>query len=221
MKLILLANIITCLCALIGFIYGINKFFQPKKAVYAQMVTLAAGCMAFGRLYQVVRILTQGDILNGFQLGVLGIIGSLLFFFSAGFGLMDSLADDGTKKYAKYRLISLAAPCVAAIIYVVFIAFADISVFEKIMGAVITAFAMATSYFNLKHIIFPDVDFGVIKCLKQYNALVLVYSYLCIFEFVAISRDSNIFIFITGVLMGVILLLIVPTVERGIKKWTA
>ena len=72
LKLFLIANIITCVCALVGFIYGIVKFFKPKKAVYAQMITLSVGCMAFGRLYQVVRLLTEGDITDSFQLGILG-----------------------------------------------------------------------------------------------------------------------------------------------------
>ena len=40
MKLILLANIIICVCAFAGFIYGIVKFFKPRKAVYAQMIAL-------------------------------------------------------------------------------------------------------------------------------------------------------------------------------------
>lgn len=220
MNLILIANIITCICAFIGFIYGIIKFFQPKKAVYAQMITFAAGCMAFGRLYQVVRILTQGDILDEFQLGILGVVGSLVFFFSANFGLMDSLADDGSKKYMKYRIIPLAAPLIVILIYVFFIALADISKLSKIIGAVIAIFAMQTTYFNVKHLIFPDVDYGVIKCLKIYNLLALVYSYLCMVETIALSHGNEIIICISGVLMGVILLVVVPTVERGIKKWT-
>ena len=108
MKLILIANIVACVCAFAGFIYGSIKFFKPKKAVYPQMITLAAGCLAFGRLYQAVRLLTGGDIFGEFQLGVFGVIGSLVFLFSANYGAMDSLADDKSKAFRKYRIISLA-----------------------------------------------------------------------------------------------------------------
>ncbi len=66
MSLILIANIITCMSGLVGFIYGLFKFFKPRKALYAQMITLSVGCMAFGRLYQVVRLLTGGDIYDEF-----------------------------------------------------------------------------------------------------------------------------------------------------------
>ena len=169
LNLYLIANIIACVCAFFGFVYGIIKFFKPKKAVYAQMITLAVACMAFGRLYQVVRLLTGGDIINEFQLGILGIIGSLMFFFSANFGLMDSLADDKSKQFAKYRIIPIAAPILIIALYLIFILFADVSTYIKIIGAIISLFAIQSSYYNLKHLIFPDVDFGVIHCLKEYN----------------------------------------------------
>ena len=220
MNLIFISNIVTCILAFAGFIYGIIRFFKPKKALYAQMITLALGCMAFGRLYQLVRLLTGGEIFGKFQLGVLGVIGSLLFFFSANFGLMDSLADDGSKKYRKYRIIPLAAPALALILYLVFILFAESSLLAIVLGAVITFFVMITTYFNLKHLIFPDVDFGVINCLKAYNLTVLVYAFLCMAEQIIVNRENETATAIIGILIGLVLLVIVPVVERGIKKWT-
>lgn len=220
MSIILFSNILTCVFAFIGFIYGIVKFFKPKKALYAQMITLSVGCMAFGRLYQVVRLLTGGDIYNVFQLGIFGVIGSLLFFFSANFGLMDSLADDRSEQYRKYRIIPLIAPLVAAALYIVFILAYDMPRFAKIMSAILTIIVMETTYYNLKHMIFPDVDFGVINCLKTYNLLVLLYAMLCMAEMIAISRSHEILTAVFGVLMGITILLIVPVAERGIKKWT-
>ena len=220
MNLILIANIITCICALIGFIYGIIKFFKPKKAVYPQMITLAVGCMAFGRLYQVVRLLTGGEILNSFQLGLFGIIGSLMFLFSANYGAIDSLADDGSKEFTKYRIVSVAAPLVAAALYFIFIFAADTAKLTKIIYGIITVFVMLASYFHLKHLIFPDVDFGVIRCLKPYNLLALIYSFICMAEMILLSVNSKIGILLVGVVMGGLLIGIVISVERGIKKWT-
>ena len=220
LNLYLIADSITFVCAFTGFIYGIVKFFKPKKAVYAQMIVLAVGTMAFGRLYQVVRLLTGGSILDEFQLGFLGLIGSLMFFFSANYGLMDSLADDGSKENLKYRIIPLAAPVAVAALYVAFALFADVSALTKIMGAVITFFASQAAYFNLKHMIFPDVDYGIIKCLKGYNLLTLVYSFTCVAEVIAACSHNEIAFLVTGIIMGALLLCIVPSVERGIKKWT-
>ena len=196
------------------------KFFKPRKAVYAQMIALAVGCVAFGRLYQVVRLLTGGDMFNGFQLGVFGVIGSLLFLFSANFGAMDSLADDKTKKFLKYRLISIAAPAAALILYIVFILLTDLPGSVKIASSLVTVFVMQASYFHLKHLIFPDVDLGIIKCLKPYNLLALIYTFLCMAEMVVIGLGDEIGILIVGVLIGAILIGVIISAERGIKKWT-
>ena len=220
MNLSLITNIFTCVCAFIGFIYGIAKFFKPRKALYAQMITLAVGCMAFGRLYQTVRLLTGGEIYNEFQLGVLGAFGSLLFFFSANYGLMDSLADDGSKTFLKYRIIPLVAPLTAAVLYFIFILPYELPGIFKLIGAFLTLFVMGTSYYNLKHLIFPDVDFGVINCLKAYNLIVLLYSMMCIVEMISISRGAEILTTVIGVIIGIMLVIVVPVAERGIKKWT-
>ena len=220
LNLYLVSNIITCVCAFIGFIFGGIKFFAPRKALYAQMITFAAGCMAFGRLYQIVRILTGGNILGEFQLGVLGVIGSLVFLFSANFGLMDTLADDGSKKFLKYRIIPAAAPAAAVAFYVVFFVFSDIETVPLIVAGVVTAIVSAASYFNLKHLIFPDVDYGVINCLKLYNLLALIFEFLCLAGMFAYIRDYGTLALVTGILTGIVLLVMTPAVERGIKKWT-
>lgn len=220
MKLILIANIITCVCAFIGFLYGRVKFFKPKKAVYPQMITLAVGCMAFGKLYQVVRLLTGGDIFGEFQLGVFGVIGSLMFLFSVNFGAMDSLADDRSKTFRKYRIISFAAPVVAAGLYILFLFLTDLPIFARVVSAVITVFVMQASYFHLKHLIFPDVDYGVIRCLKPYNLLALIYTFLCMVEMVVIGIGNEVCILIVDILMGTALIGIIVSAERGIRKWT-
>ena len=220
MNLNLIANIITCAGASAGFIYGAIRFFRPRTAVYAQMITFAVGCMAFGRLYQAIRILTVGDFTSRFHLGILGVIGSLMFFFSANFGLMDGIADDGSAAYRKYRLLPVTAPVLAAVLYLGFFLLSEQPLLVKIASFVVTLFAALASYFNLKHFIFPDVEYGVIKCLKPYNLLALVFEFLCVAEMIAVSRESDVFALIIGILMGIVLPAIVISVDRGIKKWS-
>ena len=215
------ANIITAVGALGGFIYGGVLFFRPRKAVYAQMITFAVGCMAFGRIYQVIRMLTIHDISSQFHLGFLGVIGSLLFLFSANYGAMDGLVDDKSKELRKYRIIPLAAPVLFLAIYLIFFLFSDQPLRVKIMAGVITVNVMHASYFNLKHLIFPDVEYGVINCLKGYNLLALIFELLCVAEMLTMSRDFQVLTFVIGILMGVILPMMVIAVNRGGKKWSA
>ena len=219
MNLYLIANIIGFVCALFGFIYGGIKFFRPRQALYAQMITLALGCVAFGRLFYIVRLLTSGFITGSVQLGFFGIVGSFMFFFSSNFGTLDSLLDDRSKAYRKYRLISFAAPVVFAATYALIFLTADISTMWKILGAVLTAFAAISTYFNLKHLIFPDVDFGVVKCLRPYNLLVLIYSAAAFAECAALSRDNAVLTLICCIVTGLISAAMMPSIVRGLKKW--
>ena len=219
MKLYLIANIIGFVCSLFGFIYGGLKFFRPRQALYAQMITLALGCCAFGRLFYIVRLLTTGYITDSVQLGFFGVVGSFMFFFSSNFGTLDSLLDDRSDTFKKYRLISFAAPAIFILMYVVLFLIADISLMWKILGAVMTFFVALSSYFNLKHLIFPDVDFGVVKCLRPYNLLVLIYSLSIFGECVGLSRNNAVLMLICCIVSGVVSAAMIPMIVRGLKKW--
>ena len=219
MTLYLIANGVVFVCALLGFLYGGIKFFRPRKALYAQMITLSLGCIAFGRLFNIVRLLTGGSLTNSVQLGFLGMIGSLMFFFSSNFGTVDSLLDDRSKAFSKYRMIALAAPAAAVVLYAALFLLGDVPLLWKILGAVLTVFVMPASYFNLKHLIFPDVDFGVVKCLRPYNLLALIYAVTVFAECYAMSRDMEIMVLICCIVTGVITAAMMPLIVRGIEKW--
>ena len=89
----------------------------------------------------------------------------------------------------------------------------------KILGAVLTAFAAMSTYFNLKHLIFPDVEFGVVKCLHPYNLLVLIYSLSVFGECVGLSRDIPVLTLICCIISGIIAAAMIPMIVRGLKKW--
>ena len=134
MDLYLFANIIVCVFAFVALTYGATEFIKPKKALYGKMITLAMLCIVFGRLSNIVRIVTQGNLYDSFQLGFLGGIGSFLFFFSSNFGTIDTMADDGSREYLKYRLIGLIAPVVTICVYFVLFWVGDASVLWKVQG---------------------------------------------------------------------------------------
>ena len=223
MKLYLTANIIGFVCSLFGFIFGGIKFFRPRQALYAQMITLALGCSAFGRLFYIVRLLTSGFITGSVQLGFFGIVGSFMFFFSSNFGTLDSLLDDRSKEFRKYRLISFIAPAVMIVLYlwlyIGLFAAANIQTMWKILGGVLTFFMVQSSYFNLKHLIFPDVDFGVVKCLRLYNLLVLIYTLAVFGECVGLSRYAPELTLVCCIISGITAAAMIPSIVRGLKKW--
>ena len=219
MNLLLIANIIVCVCAFAGFIYGGILFFRPKKALYAQMITLAIGCVAFGRLFLMCRMLTGGEITTTFQLGFVGMIGSFLFFFTANYGAVDSLIDDSINDGIIHKIIPFIAPVTAVALYVGFFIIGETSLMWRIFGGILTVIIMASSYFNLKHLLSPDIDKGIITCLRPYNLLALVYAMSVLVECVGLSRGANVLAFVAAVVSGISILLIIPLIEWGVKKW--
>jgi hypothetical protein len=43
---------------------------------------------------------------------------------------------------------------------------------------------------------------------------------MCITEVIAIGRNNEIAVLVTDIIIGALTLAVVPSVERGIKKWT-
>lgn len=219
MNLLLVVNIIVCVAAFFGFIYGGILFFRPKRALYAQMITLAMGVIGFGRLFLVCRILTGGEITETFQLGFIGMFASFLFFFSANYGAVDSLIDDSIERSFASKLVTFLAPVVVIVLYIAFFIFADVSLMWKIFGGILSFNIALSAYFNLKHLLSPDVDKGVITCLRPYNLLALIYAVSVVVECIGLSHGNDVLTFVAGIISAISIILIIPLIERGVKKW--
>ena len=207
-------------CAGIGFGYGLFRFFRDESALYVRMIIFGVGCAMLGRLFTTLLVLVNGDLFDGFNVGMLGIIGSFLFFFSANFGQMDSIVDDGSPKFRKTRIIALAAPLTVAVLWCVIAATYGIDSSSIWVGIEMLFVALA-SYYHLKHLIIEDVSFGLIRSIRSYNLLSLIYALLCIMEVLVMCFSlPNFCVVIVYVLECAVLLAFVPVLERGVKKWT-
>lgn len=219
MNFLLVANIIVCVGAFFGFIYGGILFFRPKRALYAQMITLAMGVIGFGRLFLIFRIVTGGEITESFQLGFIGMFASFLFFFSANYGAVDSLIDDSIKRSTWSKVVTFLAPVIAIALYLIFFIFQEASLMWRIFGGALTAIIALSTYFNLKHLLSPDVDKGVITCLRPYNLLALIYAASVLVECIGLSGGNDVLAFVAGLVSAISIILIIPLIERGVKKW--
>lgn len=207
-------------CAGIGFGYGLFRFFRDESALYVRMIIFGIGCAMLGRLFTTLLVLVNGDLFDGFNVGMLGIIGSFLFFFSANFGQMDSIVDDGSPKFRKTRIIALAAPLIVVLLWCVIAATYGINSSSICVGIEMLFVALA-SYYHLKHLIIEDVSFGLIRSIRSYNLLSLIYALLCILEVLVECFNLPTFcIVIVYILECAVLLAFVPVLERGVKKWT-
>ena len=220
MQYVLIENIAILICSAAGFVFGAYRYLRPKKPLYASMIVLGLGCIMLGRLFQCVRVLTGTSLTDEFQIGILGIVGAFSFFLSANYGQIDSLVDDGGTGFRRFRAIAWCGPLVIAALYAL-IAAGPASIGSKIGCAIAAAVIARACYYHLKHLIIPDVEYGVVRCQRTYNALALCIGVSSMLELIAAYRDySGLFLF-SGTALCALCLLIVPVMDRGVRKWTA
>ena len=213
------ANLAMFIWTAVSFTYGAIRFFKKGKALYLQMIVGGLGCMMLGRVFQFVTLLTRGTLPDGFHVGMLGIVGGFVFFLSANYGQMDKLLDDGARENRKYRLLGLLAPLLVAGVYAPVFLF-SIGLETGIAYGVMAAIVMLASYFNLKHFIFPDVEFGIIRSIRGYNLIALLLGVLSVGEMILLAWGKQIPLLILYVAICAVSIAIVPILEKGVKKWT-
>ena len=208
------------LCALFSFHLGLRLYFNKKAPLYVLMIVFGIGCAMLGRMFETLMLLTRHEIQSGFHVGLLGILGSFMFFMAANYGTMNMLVDDGSKELRKYRLISLAAPAVILAIYLFYLSRVGFGA-DAIVSGVLTLVIMQASYFHLKHLIIPDVEDGIIRHIRHYNLVALIYALLCMIEIVTNAVNiPDVFRYVLDVAFCVVYATFIPVLYKGVKQWT-
>ena len=219
MKAFLIRDSAQMICASIAFVYGSSRYLKPRQPIYAIMSVLGLGCAAMGRLYQVAIILTETVYEGRLQIGILGMVGMFAFLFSSNYGEIDSLVDDGSQTYAPYRRLSFAMSCLMVLCYI-WIASGELSITERLEYGVVSLSIAAASYYHIKHILIPDVEFGIVRSMRAFNVCALLYGLLCILEIGAALRHAPLLLFLVCVPQCVLLLAILPLMDVGVRSWT-
>lgn len=206
-----------------AFIYGVNRFFEKGKALYLQIITIAMGCYALGNLYHLCQRIVLKEVTDGFTAAYLGHIGFYLFLFTANFGQMDGLMDDGTKQIRASRYIGLAGPVLAVFLYL-FCAVSQMPLSTKITYGIVWIPAMLSLYYNLKHAVIPDLGFGFAKAVRPYNISAFVLSVLNLLLLCSwINYDETygyVLPAVLSVIFGIGCLITMRNLEKGVMQWT-
>ena len=218
MGLKLIMNLWILICSLGGSIYGIYRFYRPKKALFLKMLSGGVSCLMFTELFMVIYMVTQGDLEPGFHVGMLGIIGSFMYLFSANYGQMDGLVDNRKKEMLPTRLKAFAAPLIILLLYALFCVLVD-DVAVRIPVGIVTAFIIPCAYYNFKHIIIYDVKLGIIRQLRMYNILAFAYAVLTMLNFIGLYANIVPLYIVSSIGIGLIAATILPVLKRGVDKW--
>lgn len=215
----IMINSVVCVCAVAGFIMGAVKFFRKKKPLYSQMVTVALGCAALGRLYNISVMICGNGIPKTFNTGILATIGFSMFIFGANYGEMDSLCDMNFKRNKKLKWAALAVPALLIITAAVIFAGSSGSMVLRITYCAEILFIASASYYNFKHLCTQDIELGIIGSLRKYNMLTLMLELLYTAEIALDAFElTNIKSVVYGLMSGC-MLMIIPVLDKGMSKW--
>ena len=215
-----IAELIPLSAAMFSFIYGIKKFFKRGKPLFLQSITMAMGCHALGSIYHVCQTLTNETVLEGFTPAYLGRIGFFLFLIAASYGQMDRIVDDGSKAIRPSRYIALIAPICAIVLYLPSGMMEDLPTATKVAVLLVWLPAIFSVYYNLKHAIIPDCDFGFIKAIKPYNILTTGLGFAELLCLTAWNYLYNTQMVICSVVFAVLCVAMMRAAKKGAEQWT-
>jgi hypothetical protein len=215
-----IAELVPLSAARFSFIYGVSKFFKKGKPLFLQSITMAMGSHALGSIYHLCQTLTTETVLEGFTPAYLGRIGFFLFFIAASYGQMDRIVDDGSKQIRPTRYISLIAPLCALLLYLPNGLMEDLPTATKVTYLLVWLPAIFSVYYNLKHAIIPNLDFGFIKAIKPYNMLAVCLGFAELLCLTAWSYLSNTLLVITSVIFAILCVALIVSAKKGAEEWT-
>ena len=219
MNTTLIMTALAGLITLAAFLYGVYFFFVRDTAQYCKILACAAGCRAISDIFTVIYGICFRGEATGVGVAVLGYFGSYLFLFSANYGQFDKLVDDGSKELKKYALFALAAPIAFTVCAVpLILQTAKSGPTAAVTGIAVFVPAIAASYYNLKHLLLPDMGFGFLRGMRVSNACaLLLYA-------VDLARDYGRIADLPAAdiispLSGVCFAVLIAAAKRGYEKW--
>lgn len=199
--------------SLIASVYGFCTIFRKKKPLFYNILFFSMLTCMIGNIYTVLHELLWQSADIGFHVGYLGYTGMFFFLHSSYYGALDSLADGNQPELNRFRIVAKIVTATFLFSSVLLMHY-----FCKQFWLYIVVVPMAfTIYFATKHLIIPDVEMGIIKVMRPYNALIIC---LCICMMLRItSASDSILETISSICTGILLAICMPVARNGVCKW--
>ena len=214
------AEIVPLFATLFSLTYGFKHFFKKGKPLCTQSITMAMASHAVGSIYHLCQTLTSEYIVDGFTPAYLGRIGFFLFLLTASYGQLDRIVDDRSPKMRRSRIVALIAPLLAILLYIPNVIIYVVPVATKVVYAIVWIPAAISVYFNLKHSLIPDLDFGFVKAIRLYNILATCLGFAELLCLTAWDYYYPTQLAITAVVFGALCVSTMVALKKGVEKWT-
>ena len=132
---------------------------------------------------------------------------------------MDRIVDDGSPALRPSRYLALIAPVCAALLYIPNICYGCLSTVTRVSMLLVWVPALFSLYFNCKHALIPDCDFGFVKAVKPYNILAVCLGFAELFALTAQNQYHGIVFMVTSVIFSVFSIAIMFAARKGAEKW--
>ena len=209
------------ICSGFGLFFGVAQFMKKKRLPMYFMFILFAIMSAFlSRIYYFVSIAFYGSVPEVFNLGFIGYAAMFLYMFFANYGQIDCLVDDRETLRPRYRIIPMIIPVIEFIFAVFSLIFGTVNITVRISFVVISVAAGFAGYLNVKHLIVPDIDLGIVKSIRGYNLIAFLIGIFSIAEIgLSLFGITDIIIYFQ-IILGVLYAAAIPVLNREVKKWT-
>ena len=215
-----IAELVPLFATLFSLTYGFKHFFKKGKPLCTQSITMAMASHAVGSIYHLCQTLTSEYIVDGFTPAYLGRIGFFLFLLTASYGQLDRIVDDRSPKMRRSRIVALIAPLLVILLYIPNVIIYVVPVATKVVYAIVWIPAAISVYFNLKHSLIPDLDFGFVKAIRPYNILATCLGFAELLCLTAWDYYYPTQLAITAVLFGILCISTMVVLKKGVEKWT-
>ena len=206
-----------------AFIYGVVNVLVKKGASYFKFYVCAVGCYALAELLRLTYYLCYGEQAELTGMFSIGYFGCFLFALSACRKPFDSIVDDRSKTFRKYRVAAIFAP--AIIVVLTFFSYFPVraSLSDRAVAVIVLLSLpkLAASYYNFKHLIMPDMGYGFIKNVRLCNIFALLMYVVDSFYTYAAVVSNRAFVLAGGLVLNVCCIGLIAAAKRGMKLWKA
>lgn len=218
-KITVISTALATAISIAAFVYGAVKLFKKEIPLYCQIIMWAVGCYCLQCIENCV-VYICGDFSDRGVVAQLAMCGFYFALISANFGTLDNIVDDRSKPNGKYRKLALIAPTFYTIISVAaFVHIFPIYNFAAIVYGLSMLAIIVASYFNLKHLILPKDEQGILSCTKMCNIISLIFYTIAILLVLGYGRINIVLSNVSNVVLSVLVLLLTAATVKGGKSW--
>ena len=215
----LIMELVYTITALISAVIGAYVVYNKKKGaspLFVRMVVCMLGCRFLQGFIEF--LLMRSDVnMDGLSITGIGQLAQIFFLICANYGAIDSLVDDRSREFIKYRLLAAIVP-VTLLIYTVInvqeIGHSALDISTTLFGVAVVMIAL---YYHIKHLIIKDVEGGIVRSIRLYNLIGVINCLAMMVEWT--SGRGSLMWYISMILYVLVTLTILPALSHGVHKW--